>query len=552
MLSGYFTAAIETRVRKRTLVVTCVALFVITVAVYMQTGDFQFVFDDADYVTSNPHVAGGMTGENIVWAFTSSHSSNWHPITWLSHMVDVELFGMNPRGHHLTNVVVHAVSTLLLLFLLLRLTGALWRSLFVAALFALHPLHVESVAWVAERKDVLSAFFWFLTLFLYAEYQAKRTAVLYFLVLLSFVVGLMCKPMLVTLPVIMFLMDFWPLGRYGNADHGLRQLFGKVLPHIKEKIPFFVCSFLSGVVTIFAQRKWGAMQSLDVVPFVLRIENALVAYVTYIIKTVWPHDLAVLYPIPSSFPLWKVTGALFVLLLVSAAVIRVGRRFPYLPTGWFWFIITLLPVIGLLQVGGQSMADRYMYIPMTGLLIMAAWGISDLTQSLPGRNAVLALLAGMVIAASATLTYHQSGYWRDNISLYRHTLQITSGNYLMVYNLGYAFAEKGDLDGAIHEYQEALRIKPDYAKAHGSLAIALTQKGSFDAAIYEYREAFRLDPFDAKSHSNLGIVFAQKGDLDSAIQEFKEAVRIDPDYRDARNNLNFALATRKMQSETKK
>ena len=539
MLPGCSTVIIESSGKVRNLVLTCSALYIITMTVYMQTGNHQFVFDDEEYVTSNLHVAGGLSGENILWAITSSHSSNWHPVTWLSHMTDVQLFEMNPRGHHLVNVSIHAVASLLLLFLLFRLTGVLWQSAFVAALFALHPLHVESVAWVAERKDVLSAFFWFVTLLFYTEYAAKRKPALYMAALLSFILGLMSKPMLVTLPIVMLLMDYWPLNCTGAEAR--EQVQSRIPALIKEKIPFFFCSLFSGLITIYAQHKGGATRTLEDFPFLLRTENALTSYVTYIFKTVWPHNLAVYYPFPSSIPLWQVISSLLVLLLVSIAVIRVGRRFPYLPVGWFWFVITLLPVIGLLQVGSQSMADRYMYIPVIGLFIIAAWGIADLSVGLKQRKTILALLAGAVIIASAALTWCQTGYWQDEISLYRHNLRVTPGNYFINFNLGHALAKEGDLDGAIREFQETLRIKPDYAKAHSSLGIAFTQKGHLDAAIHEYQEALRINSDDARTHSNLGIVFARKGNLDSAILEFEEAVRISPDFKDARNNLVFAL-----------
>ncbi len=382
-------------------------LIVITLAVYMQAGNHQFLnYDDDAYVTINPHVASGITGRNIMWAFTSIEASNWHPITWLSHMADVQFYGLNPRGHHLTNVAIHTASALLLFLLLLRLTACLWQSFFVAALFALHPLHVESVAWVAERKDVLSAFFWFLTLFFYYEYVAKRKTSSYILALFSFVLGLMSKPMLVTLPIVMLLMDFWPLGRYRHEQRGedLREHLGRSIALIIEKIPFFVCSLFSGLITIYAQRTTGAMSSLDLVPLWLRIKNALLAYVSYIGKTVWPQDLAVLYPFPHSIPLWQAVGSLFVLIFLSASVFRAGRRHPYLVTGWFWFLITLVPVVGIIQVGSQSMADRYTYIPLTGLFIMAAWGVPDLTRGLRHRRVLLAVLAGAAIIVSAALT----------------------------------------------------------------------------------------------------------------------------------------------------
>jgi tetratricopeptide (TPR) repeat protein len=498
------------------------ALIVIVVVVYMQAGNHEFLnFDDNVYVTSNPHVASGITGENIIWAFTSFDESNWHPITWLSHMTDVQFYGMNPRGHHLTNVAIHAISTVILFLLLFRLTGSRWQSSFVAALFALHPLHVESVAWVAERKDVLCAFFWFFTLFLYSEYAAKRKPALYILALFSFVLGLMSKPMLVTLPVVMLMMDYWPLGRFRSKDReeGLCQLSGSgppLMALVIEKIPFFACSLLSSVATIIAQHSGGAMKSLDAIPFLLRIENALIAYVKYIGKTFWPHDLAVLYPLPLSFPLWQVICSLLVLLLVSAATVWARHRHPYLVVGWFWFLVSLLPVIGLIQVGGQSMADRYSYIPLIGLFIMAAWGVPDLTRGLKHREGILSLLAGTVIITTAALTWQQLGYWRDNFSLYRHTLQVTAGNYVIHNNLGNAFANKWDLDAAIQEFYEALRINPNYSDAHYNLGMAFAIKGNLDAAIQELREALRINPGNAKALFNLGVALDQKRWQDEA------------------------------------
>jgi hypothetical protein len=339
--------SLGTSSKKRHLGLICMGLVIVIFAVYMQTANHQFLtLDDNDYVTNNPHVTSGITGENIIWAFTSVDEANWHPVTWLSHMADVQFYGMNPQGHHLTNVVIHTVSSLLLLFFLLRVTGSLWQSSFVAVLFAIHPLHVESVAWVAERKDVLSAFFWFLTLFVYSEYVAKLKPTLYILSLFSFVLGLMSKPMLVTLPIVMLLMDFWPLDRYRHDEKGNRLRRLKAL--IKEKIPFFVFSLMSAGVTIYAQGKGGAIKRFDVIPFGFRVENALISYVRYIIKTLWPHDLAVLYPIPLTYPLWQCIGSLILLLLISGATIWVGRQHPYLTVGWCWFLITLLPVIGLI------------------------------------------------------------------------------------------------------------------------------------------------------------------------------------------------------------
>lgn len=543
MLQGLSDTFAEKSGRTRNLLITCVALLVIIFAVYMQVGNHEFLnYDDEDYVTKNTHVAGGLNGANIIWAFTSVEVANWHPVTWLSHMADVQIYGMNPRGHHLSNVIIHAVSTVLLLFLLLRLTGALWPSAFVAALFALHPVHVESVAWIAERKDVLSAFFWFLTLIVYAEFTLKRKLKLYSIALLFFILGLMSKPMLVTLPVVMLLFDFWPLKRFEHGEQesgGLHQLSARIIALVIEKIPFFVCSLFSGIITLYAQA--GAMSSLDLIPFRIRIENSLIAYVKYIGKTIWPCDLAMLYPLPQSLPLWQSISSLLVLLLVSAATIRAGRKYPYLAVGWFWFIVTLVPVIGLIQVGAQSMADRYTYIPLVGLFILATWGVRDLTVKLTHRAAVLALLAATIVISFALLSRQQLGYWRDSISLYRQTLNVTTDNVVIHDNLGLTLYRKGDLDRAIQEFQAAIRITPYYKQSHANLGLALASKGELDAAILEYQEALRLDPNYKQVRNNLGLALAHKGNLDAAIQEYQAVLRIDSNYTEAHNNLGIAF-----------
>ncbi|NTW49681.1 MAG: tetratricopeptide repeat protein, partial [Chlorobiales bacterium] len=378
------------------------------------------------------------------------------------------------------------------------------------------------------------------TLLLFAEYAVKRKPLMYVLTLVAFVLGLMSKPMLVTLPLVMLMMDYWPLGRYRDTAQSER--FSHLIPLVKEKIPFFACSLLSSAITIYAQHKGGSIASLDHISVGSRIENALISYVAYIGKTVWPHDLAVLYPMPSSFPLWQVIGSVLVILIVSAATIRVGRRYPYLPAGWFWYLVTLVPVIGIVQVGAQSMADRYMYIPVTGLFVMVAWGVPDLVKGLKYREGILALAAGIVITASAVVTWQQLGYWRDTVSLFQHTLQVTSGNRIIHNNLGYALLDKGRLDEAIQEFHEALRISPDYANAHFYLGLALAKKGNGDAAIQEYREALRLKPEYSEAHNNLGVTLANKGDIDAALQEYKEALRINPNDHDTHNNLGLVFA----------
>jgi tetratricopeptide (TPR) repeat protein len=522
-----------------------IALIVVTLAVYWQTVNHQFLnFDDNVYVTANHHVATGITGRNIMWAFSSVEASNWHPLTWLSHMTDAQLFGMSPGGHHITSTIFHSLSTLLLFLLLLRLTGALWSSSFVAALFALHPLHVESVAWIAERKDVLSAFFWFLTLFLYSEYAAKRNKKLYLLALCSFILGLMAKPMLVTLPLILLLLDLWPLDRYrsGNIEPQFQQNFLTIAGGlIKEKIPFFACSLLSVFITIYAQNKGGSIAALSAIPFPLRCENAIVSYVTYIGKTFWPHNLAVYYPFPLAIPTWQVISSLLILLLLSAIALRTWKTRPYLTAGWFWFLVTLLPVIGLIQIGDQAMADRYSYIPVTGLFIIAAWGFRDLTINVPYRHSLSALIACSVLIISTAITWQQLGYWRDNYSLFRHTLSITTGNYKIHYNLGLALQSKGELTEAIHQYQEVLRTNPFHADTHNNLGLALQTKGDLNAAVQEFQTALRIDPGYKNAHVNLGAAFQANGMLDAAILEYGRALQISPNDADAHYNKGVAL-----------
>lgn len=524
----------------RSLLVSII-LLIMTVSVYWQVGGHSFLnYDDTDYVTENPHVARGLTSENITWAFTSTDAANWHPITWLSHMADVQIYGMDPRGHHLTNVIIHAISSVLLFLLLFRMTGSCWPSAFVAALFALHPLHVESVAWVAERKDLLSAFFGFITLFFYVWYVATHKIRLYLFAVFAFVLGLMSKPMLVTLPLVMLLIDFWPLGRYRQgADSS-----GRLVALVKEKIPFFLGSLCSAIITLYAQSRGGALSNLEGLPVGSRLQNAMTAYVRYIYKTLWPHDLAVLYPIPAAIPLWQVIGSLLVLIIISVVVIRFRRLYPYLAVGWFWFMVTLLPVIGLIQVGSQSIADRYSYIPLIGLFIIVAWGVSASMKHVPFRQIILAVAAGVVIATSALLTWQQLRFWRDDISLYRHALDVTTGNFLMHNQLGIMYRYRGDLDGAIREYQTAIAAEPRYAEAHNNLGIALAKKGEPEAAIREFKGALALNHRYAQAHNNLGVTLASIGDLDGAIAEYQATLAIKPDDPQAITNLENAIRKR--------
>lgn len=527
----------------RATTVLCAALLALTIGVFVQTANHQFIsFDDPLYVTNNPHVKGGITGESILWAFTTITASNWHPLTWLSHMADVQLYGVRPRGHHLTNVLIHTATTLLLFLFLVQITSAPWQSLFVAALFALHPLHVESVAWVAERKDVLSGFLWVLTLLLYAGYVEHPSLRRYLAILLSFVAGLMAKPMLVSLPVVMLLLDYWPLHRV-NLEQSADGTKSKpmLFSLIREKIPFFLLAAASALVTMYAQNKGGALKSLDTASFGLRGGNAAIAYIKYLWKTIWPHDLAVLYPFPSSIPVWEAICSFLVLISVSTAAICYRRRHPYLLVGWFWFLITLAPVIGLIQVGGQSMADRYTYVPLIGLFIMCTWLMADVMRGRRYRQTILAAVAGVLLLALTLATWHQLSYWNDNISLYQRTLQVTTGNYLIRNNYGIALADQGRLDEAILLYGEALQIWPKSATAHVNWGAALANQGKFLEAIDHYQKAIELIPDYALAYGNLGRALASIGRTEEAIVTYQEALRLDPNFSDIHLNLAILL-----------
>jgi Flp pilus assembly protein TadD len=547
------------KIKKRTLlrdVLMCLFLVIATVAVYWQVRNHDFVnFDDDRYVTENSHVQAGLSRENIVWAFTTTDSSNWHPLTWLSHMLDCQLYGVSPKGHHLTNVLFHLVSTVLLFLILRWTTGALWRSGFVAALFALHPLHVESVAWVAERKDVLSTFFWMLTIWSYIRYVQRPAVNRYLLVLLLFAMGLMAKAMLVTLPFVLLLFDYWPLERMGPGQSGMShavqghpstftekprpQAFSLLL----EKTPMFVLAALSCLVTFLAQRSGGAVGAWEIYPLNIRIANGLVSYVTYIIKMIWPQNLAVFYPHPGqSLPLWQAAGAGLVLLIISITVIRLVRRYPYLPVGWLWYVGTLVPVIGLVQVGAQAMADRYTYVPLIGLFIMVSWGIPELAAKWRFRRVGLGLAAGAVIVASMILTWTNLHHWKNSAALFEHALEVTDDNYLAHNNLGIVYMRQGNIDKAIEHYTKALQIKYNLPKTHNNLGNAYARQGKIDMAIAHYTAALQINPDFAGAHNNLGNALAGQGKIEEAILHLSRSQELQPDFAEPAFNLGNLLA----------
>ena len=534
----------------------CSILILITVIVFWQVGRHEFVnYDDDVYVTDNPQVKAGLTYKSVIWAFTTTHGANWHPLTWLSHMLDYQLYGSNPRGHHFSSLLLHLVNTLLLFFVLKRMTGALWQSGFVAALFAFHPLHVESVAWVAERKDVLSTLFWLLTMWTYVLYVERPGSKRYVLTFCIFALGLMAKPMLVTLPFVLLLMDYWPLSRFEpdrvDAERKppiqLPTSFMKsdriVLRLISEKFPLFVLAAVSSIVTLIVQQRGGAVESADILSVKLRIANALVSYVNYIGKMIWPQGLAVFYPHPeASLPMWQVVGAGLLLVGISIAVVRLARTYPYLPVGWLWYLGTLVPVIGLVQVGIQAMADRYTYVPLIGLFIIIAWGVPYLAKNWNSKKILLTTATGILFLALMMSSWTQLQHWKNNVTLFEHAINVTTNNYLAHDNLGNVLAQQGKIDEAINHYDTALRIKSNSANTHNNLAVALLGLGRIDEAIAHYRMALQYQSNSPEIHNNLGVSLARRGQIDEAIAHYFIALRLKADYEEAYNNLGNALA----------
>ncbi|HTS26070.1 MAG TPA: tetratricopeptide repeat protein [Bryobacteraceae bacterium] len=508
-----------------------VLLLLATFAVYAEVRQLDFInYDDPAYVSENPHVRGGITTEGVVWALTSGDAANWFPVTRLSEMLDCQIFGLRSGWHHLINVLFHAMAVLFLFAFLHRATRAAWPSAFVASIFALHPLHVESVAWVAERKDALSAFFASLSLWAFVRYaeQREHRRGWYWAALVAFSMGLMSKPMIVTVPFLLLLLDIWPLRRTA----------------LQEKAPFFVLSAASAIVTYVAQRGSGAVAALVSVPFASRVGNALASCLIYIGKTLWPTDLAVFYPYPPHLPVWEPVLGGIAITGVTALVLRGLRMRPYLAVGWLWFLVTLAPVIGLVQVGSQSRADRYMYLPMVGLTIMAAWGAADAVSRWPRAKGAVVAAAAVCCAACAVATPLQLRYWRNSETLFRHAIQVTGGNYLAHYNLGVALsADPQRLPEAVREFEAALEIRPDYAEARNNLGVALSGMSERDA-IPEYEEALRLAPASALAHNNLGNALSKiPGRRPEALHEYQTAIRLQPDYAEAHNNLGSVLQT---------
>jgi len=571
-------------------------LATISLAVFGQTIRYQFVnFDDDLYVYNTPAIQSGLTLKGIAAAFINQHAHNWHPLTTISHMLDCQLYGLNAGGHHATNVILHTIAVLLLFWVLEQMTGAIWRSALVAALFAVHPLHVESVAWVSERKDILSAVFFFLMLLAYSRYARAPSVMRYLAIVVLFAAGLMSKPMLVSAPIILLLLDYWPLRRFEQpslikgktkASENDKQR-RKIRRLYLEKIPLFVLSAAACILTFVLQKRTaGAIPPL---PFLWRIQNAFVSYVIYVWKTLWPARLAVFYPHPNdTLAFWEVIFAILLLLAITAAVIVFRKQRPYLLTGWFWYLIMLIPVIGIIQVGEQGHADRYTYLPYVGLFVAVVWfaiGVATVRRSKP-RVAVITGAAVSIILALAWVAFIQTSYWRNSEALWTHALAVTSDNdvahnnlcYLcndrgeldqaishfesaarirsgkrdphydlasayVQMNLGDALARKGRSDKAMVHYDEAIRLQPNYGDAYYNRGTVLFAKGRVDEAIADWAKALEMHPNDADAHTSLGNALLQKGSLREAIAQYVTALALAPEDPHSRNNLAWVLAT---------
>ena len=528
--------------KRRREIIICIFLIAANLAVYWKIKNHEFInYDDGLYVTENSHVQAGLTFKNIKWAFTTGHAANWHPVTWLSHMLDIELYGLNPMGHHWMNLQIHIINSILLFFVLKIMTGAMWRSAFVAALFALHPLHVESVAWVSERKDVLSTFFWILSMWAYTRYVKTPGKKNYFLLILFFILGLMAKPMLVTLPFVLLLLDFWPLSRFQATTKGHYNFSYKAIASLVwEKSPLFLLTTVFILVTFFVQQKGGAVKSLEAFPLTLRFANALFAYLSYLGKTIWPQNLALIYSYPSISIFLQIISSLPALICISVLVIKIARAFPYLATGWLWYLGTLVPVIGLVQIGYQSMADRYTYIPLIGIFIIFSWGMQDIFSRRQNKKILLALIASITITSFMVCTWFQVCYWQNSSVLLKHTINVTHNNSMAHYVFGLALEQQGKLDEAVLQYNEALYIKPEFARAHNVLGAAFLRDGKLKKAIYHFNEAVNINPNYAKAHNNLAIALLTKGKFEEAVFHYKKALKINPKDEYTRKNLaNF-------------
>jgi tetratricopeptide (TPR) repeat protein len=529
----------------------CVFLAIITWVVFAQTIRHDFInYDDPRYVYENTRITSGISLSGVAWAITHIHSENWHPLTTISHMLDCQLYGLKAGGHHFTNVLLHTIAVILLFFVLRGMTGALWQSAFVAAVFAIHPLHVESVAWVAERKDVLSAVFFMLTLLAYARYVRAPSVGRYLSVALLFALGLVSKPMLVTLPFVLLLLDYWPLNRWPQRLSKQSKTTAVQSPDrllilrnvFFEKIPLLALSIISSGATLFAQKQ--AIGWIEQLPLAWRLKNACVSYVLYVWQMLWPAKLAVFYPHPENrLPMWEIILALAGLIAVTAAVFALRKKHPYLVTGWFWFLVMLVPVIGVVQVGWQGRADRYTYLPQIGLYILVTWAVVDLSASWRRQGEILGAGAAIVVAVLGWRAWIQTSFWSNSETLWTHTLAVTSHNDVAQNNLGIILLANGKLDEAISRFQAAVNLRPENGPAHDNLAKAFLQKGQVADAMVHYRKLLEIQPENVEARNILGTVLIQQGRVREALEEWQETLATQPENGNAKSNLAWVLAT---------
>jgi tetratricopeptide (TPR) repeat protein len=539
----------DTRSHYLKLLISLLLVLAIAIA-YIQVRNLDFVgYDDQLYITKNSYVQDGITLNGAIWAFTTDHDANWFPLTWLSHMLDCELYGLNPLGHHWTNLLLHMANTILLFLVLNLMTETLWRSAFVAFLFALHPLHVESVAWISERKDVLCTFFGMLTILAYCRYVKKPIIINYLLIILFLSMGLMAKPMLVTLPFVLLLLDFWPLQRFQYTNSSskpgriIRSDFQEVFRLISEKIPLFIPVLVSSILTFMVQRSGGATRSLESFPLQIRIANAFVSYVKYVAKAVWPAHLSVFYPHPGkTFAEWQVFGALMMISMAVFFALRALKHYPYIAVGLFWYLGTLIPVIGLVQVGSQAMADRYTYIPLIGIFIIVAWGASDLTLKWHYQKIVLTVSAVIILSIMTVRTFVQVSHWENAVTLFENAVKIDSNNTLSHNNLGIALYDQGNIEKSAFHFREALRIEPYYIVARVNLARVLSAQGNLEDAIRHLREALKINPKHFMAHYQLGILLLKQKNIKEAYVHFAEVIKLNPDYAEAYGQIGIILA----------
>ena len=530
------------------------SLIFLTMTAYWEVRHNDFInLDDNLYVTENSHVQKGITPKGIFWAFTSIENGQWHPITWLSHMIDYQFFGLDARGDHMTNLLLHIINTLLLFLLLYRMTSAAWPSGILAALFALHPLHVESVAWISERKDVLYAFFWILALLAYLRYVKNQKKGWRIVLFICFIFAVMAKSMAVTLPFVLLLLDYWPLGRmklketnhipilFASPSLTLMNRNISILKLLSEKLPLFSVSAVISLFTIFTNYRVGSLTSVDKLSWIVRFQNAAISYVAYISKMFWPNPLAVLYPHQIKLPFWHVAWVASIFLIITVLVFLAKKKRPYLVVGWMWYLVTLLPVIGLVQAGIQRMADRFTYIPMIGLFIIVVYGCSDIVNKWHLSKAVLSGACGLVLLILMLCTKSQVMLWRNSVTLFEHTLSVTADNYLICNNLGVTLARQGKDQQAFLYYQKALQINPRYADVHYNLGSLLARQGKDKEAVVQFMESLRIKPDKKEAHNDLGVTLNNHGRIQEAVFHFTEAIHIDPNYGEAHFNLGTIL-----------